>query len=55
VEPDELVVVHMLVHFSKEKENIIFDYTVKDRVGNAIFGENTCDYTKKNISLSADN
>lgn len=55
VQPNELVVVHMLVHSSKEKENIIFGYTVKDRVGNAIFGENTCDYTKKNISLSAGN
>jgi len=55
VQPNEAVVVHMLVHFSKEKENIIFGYTVKDRVGNAIFGENTCDYTKKNISLGAGN
>lgn len=55
VQPNEPVVVHMLVHSSKEKENIIFGYTVKDRVGNAIFGENTCDYTNRNISLSAGN
>jgi len=55
VQPDEPVVVHMLVHSSKEKEYMIFGYTVKDRVGNAIFGENTCDYTKRNICLSAGN
>lgn len=39
---DDLVL-HFYIHSTSSKESIIFGYTVKDRVGNAIFGENTCD------------
>ena len=37
------LIMHLMVHAGKPKKNIIFGYTIKDRVGNAIFGQNTCD------------
>lgn len=36
------VVVHLLVEASRQVDDLIVGYTVKDRIGNAIFGENTC-------------
>ena len=36
------VVVQLIVEASRSVDNLIVGYTVKDRIGNAIFGENTC-------------
>ncbi len=36
------VVVHLIVEASRPVADLIVGYTVKDRIGNAIFGENTC-------------
>ncbi len=41
VEPGERVKLRMLVHAQKELPQTIFGYTIKDRVGVAIFGENS--------------
>ena len=49
---DELLL-QLAVDASDTRENIIFGYTVKDRVGNAIFGENTCNDSHPPITLSA--
>jgi ABC-type polysaccharide/polyol phosphate transport system ATPase subunit len=38
----DLVVVHLQVYAARVVEQLIVGYTVKDRLGNAIFGENTC-------------
>lgn len=45
------LLLHFLVHCTVPKENIIFGYTVKDRVGNAIFGENTCNDSTGTVAL----
>lgn len=42
VKTGDALVLHFLVRATSSKKNIIFGYTVKDRVNNAIFGENTC-------------
>ena len=49
----EILVVQMTVEAKVEKENVIFGYTVKDRVGNAIFGENTCSSLAEDLRLSS--
>lgn len=36
------VVVQLIVEAIRPVDNLIVGYTVKDRIGNAIFGENTC-------------
>ncbi len=41
VKKGESITVRMIVQSIKEKDSIIFGYTIKDRVGNAIFGENS--------------
>jgi len=37
----EIVTLRLLIHSERVKEQMIFGYTIKDRVGNAIFGENS--------------
>ncbi len=37
----ETVTLRLLIHSENAKEQMIFGYTIKDRVGNAIFGENS--------------
>jgi ABC-type polysaccharide/polyol phosphate transport system ATPase subunit len=49
----EILIVQMIVQAKVEKENVIFGYTVKDRVGNAIFGENTCSSLAEDLRLSS--
>ena len=46
------VVVHLLVEASQTVENLIVGYTVKDRIGNAIFGENTCSSLPGRLSVA---
>jgi ABC-type polysaccharide/polyol phosphate transport system ATPase subunit len=41
VAPGETIVVRMLVYAARQLEQTIFGYTVKDRTGLAIFGENS--------------
>lgn len=41
VKAGDNLLLHFLVRSKMTKRNIIFGYTIKDRVGNAIFGENT--------------
>jgi len=43
VKVDDFVLLHMTISSLTPKENVIFGYLIKDRVGNAIFGENTCE------------
>jgi len=51
VKTDDPLVLHFWVHATSFKENIIFGYTIKDRVGNAIFGENTCEAPNGPVDL----
>jgi len=41
VQPGDCIAVEMLVHVKQAKENLIFGYIVRDRVGLDIFGENS--------------
>jgi ABC-type polysaccharide/polyol phosphate transport system ATPase subunit len=41
IQQKDLVTIRMLVHVACDMEEIIFGYNVKDRIGNAIFGENS--------------
>ncbi len=50
VQGDE-VVVHLLVRAARDVDNLIVGYTAKDRIGNAIFGENTCSSLGGNFSV----
>ena len=47
------VVVQLFVEAAKTINNLIVGYTVKDRIGNAIFGENTCSSLDERLSLPA--
>ncbi|MBW1697365.1 MAG: ABC transporter ATP-binding protein [Deltaproteobacteria bacterium] len=44
---------HFVIHSSFQKKNIIFGYTIKDRLGNPICGENTCSVANGLTDLSA--
>lgn len=41
VQVGDRIIVHLLVRAVNARRQIIFGYTIKDRVGNAIFGENS--------------
>ena len=47
------VVVQLIVEASRQVDNLIVGYTVKDRIGNAIFGENTCSSLPDDFSVAA--
>ena len=51
VKKGEKITVRLLVRSIKNKDRIIFGYTIKDRVGNAIFGENSLRLNNANLSL----
>ncbi len=53
IEKGEIVTVRMLVHAKRLLEEVIFGYTVKDRVGVALFGENSVSLLDKPLSLKA--
>ncbi len=50
---DEMLIVEMVVVAKTDKQNVIYGYTVKDRIGNAIFGENTCSSLPGSYALAA--
>lgn len=52
VEPAETVKIRMLIWAQREVEEIIFGYTIKDRVGIAIFGENSVPLQKQHNGLN---
>lgn len=41
---DDDILLQFIILVTTPKKNVIFGYTVKDRVGNAVCGMNTCDY-----------
>jgi ABC-type polysaccharide/polyol phosphate transport system ATPase subunit len=41
VQQGDIVSIRMLVHATTDMDEIIFGYNIKDRVGNALFGENS--------------
>ncbi len=53
VQKDDLVSIRMLVHANQNMDEIIFGYNIKDRIGNAVFGENSLCLDDRAISLQA--
>ena len=53
VQKGDRVSVRLLVRSVDEKSDVIFGYTVKDRVGNAIFGENSLCLEESELCLAA--
>ncbi len=51
VQKGEKVTIRLLILSSEIKNNIIFGYTVKDRVGVALFGQNSLDLRSEPITL----
>ncbi len=51
VQKGDNVSVRLLIRSVADKRDVIFGYTVKDRVGNAIFGENSLCLEGKTLSL----
>ncbi|MCW5202044.1 ABC transporter ATP-binding protein [Desulfobulbus sp. US2] len=41
VQQGDLITIRMLVHAATDMDEIIFGYNIKDRIGNALFGENS--------------
>ncbi len=41
VQKGDLITIRLLVHAATALDELIFGYTVKDRIGNAVFGENS--------------
>ncbi len=41
VQQDDLITIRLLIHAACAMDEIIFGYNVKDRIGNAVFGENS--------------
>ncbi|MEW5910191.1 MAG: ABC transporter ATP-binding protein [Thermodesulfobacteriota bacterium] len=52
VKAGDYVMIHLAINSFSSKENIIFGYLIKDRVGNAIFGENTVECPKGPVDLT---
>lgn len=52
VKSGDPLMLHFLIHCKSPKKSIIFGYTVKDRVGNALCGENTCSVPNGLVELS---
>ncbi len=53
VQAGDLITIELLVYAALALDEIIFGYTVKDRVGNAIFGENSLCLTSSSQHLAA--
>jgi len=52
IEKGDRVSIRLLIESSASKSNVILGYTIKDRVGNAIFGENSLCLKDRTFSLS---
>lgn len=53
IDPEETVKVRMLVWAKRDIEEVIFGYTIKDRVGIAVFGENSVPLQNQYNGLSS--
>ncbi|HEA68964.1 MAG TPA: ABC transporter ATP-binding protein [Desulfobacterales bacterium] len=51
VKADDYIIIHLIVNSLLPKEDVIFGYLIKDRVGNAVFGENTIECPTGAISI----
>ncbi len=51
VKAGDYVLLHLLVFSASPKRELIFGYLVKDRLGNAIFGENTVECPKGPVNV----
>lgn len=51
VKSKDKVKFHMLIESNRDSVNAIFGYIVNDKFGNAIFGENSCSYTKELLHI----
>lgn len=52
VQRGEVLTIRLFICAAAQADEIIFGYTVKDRIGNAVFGENSLCLDEKAISLS---
>ncbi|MCI5120687.1 MAG: ABC transporter ATP-binding protein, partial [Candidatus Electrothrix sp. AUS4] len=53
VQQGDVIKIRMLVHAVAEMNEIIFGYNIKDRIGNAVFGENSLCLTEPALHLAA--
>ncbi len=53
VQKGDCITVRLLVHAALDLDEIIFGYNIRDRVGNAIFGENSLCLSRKSLHLEA--
>ncbi len=53
VQQGDLVTIRLLVHAACDMDEIIFGYNVKDRIGNAVFGENSLCLDDLGLQLDA--
>ncbi len=53
VQQGDLIAIQLLVYAAEDMDEIIFGYTVKDRIGNALFGENSLCLDECGLSLKA--
>ena len=49
----DTVTIHLILEARRTIDNLIIGYTVKDRIGNSIFGENTCSSLSESFSIKA--
>ena len=49
----DTVAIELVLEASRSIENLIIGYTMKDRMGNSIFGENTCSSLPESFSVGA--
>lgn len=48
-----VVTIQLILEAKRTIDNMIIGYTVKDRIGNSIFGENTCSSLSESFSIKA--
>ena len=49
----DTVTIHLILEARRRIDNLIIGYTIKDRIGNSIFGENTCSSLSESFSINA--
>lgn len=53
VQQGDVISIRMLVHAAADMDEIIFGYNIKDRIGNAVFGENSLCLEHPDLRLEA--
>ncbi|MBT8355300.1 MAG: ABC transporter ATP-binding protein [Desulfofustis sp.] len=48
----DTVTIHLILEAKRKIDNLIIGYTIKDRIGNSIFGENTCSSLSESFSIN---